>query len=59
MAKSGFTGVALAEATNLSQSYVTQILNCKRSISPPVAKRICEILKCDFDDIFIINKDCI
>ena len=56
MAKNGYTGTGLAEATKLSQSYVTQILNSKRNVSPPVAKKICEVLQCDFDTIFSIKK---
>lgn len=58
MAKAGFTGTGLAEATQLSQSYITQLLNNKRNVSPPVAKRICQVLNCTFDDIFSIKKLC-
>ena len=56
MIKAGFTGAGLAKATGISQGYVSQMMNSKRSILPTTAKKIIEALRCDFDDIFIITK---
>ena len=57
MAKAGFNGVGFADAVEISPCYANLLLNGKRHASPPLAKRMCEVLKCDFNDIFAINKD--
>ena len=54
MIHEGFTGAGLAKATNITQGYICQILNGKRAIRPPTAKKICDVLNCKFDDIFRI-----
>ena len=55
--KAGLTGVGLAKAAGVSQGYVCQIINGKRTILPPTAKKICDTLNCNFDDIFIIRQE--
>jgi len=55
MAKAGFTGAGLAKAAGISQGYVVLILSGKRSPLPPIAKKICTTLRCDFDDIFTLK----
>jgi predicted transcriptional regulator len=55
MAKAGFTGAGLASAAGISQSYIVLLLSGKRNMRPPTAKRICEALKCEFDDVFILK----
>jgi len=55
MIKKGFTGAGLARTTGISQAYIVYILQGKRSILPPTAKKICDALGCDFDDIFMVG----
>ena len=56
MIKSGFTGAGLARTTGISQSYIVYVLQGKRNILPPTAKKICDALGCKFDDIFDIKE---
>lgn len=53
--KKGFNKKVFAEKTNLSTSSVTLISNGSRNPSPPVAKRIAEVLGVEFDEIFNID----
>ena len=55
MTRQGFSGQGFAKATGISQSYIVQILSGKRTVLAPTAKRICDTLKCDFDDVFVIK----
>ena len=57
MARAGFTGAGLARATGISQGYVCQVLNGKRAVLPPTAKKICNTLGCEFDEIFEIKQE--
>lgn len=54
--RKGFTKRGFAQATKFSSVLVTQISKEYRSPTPPVAKRITEVLEVSFDDIFIIEK---
>jgi len=54
MIREGFTGAGLARAVRLTQGYVCQVVNGKRTILPPTAKKICDVLGCEFDDVFEI-----
>lgn len=56
MIRKGFTGKGLAEKAGISQGYIVYILQGKRSVLPPTAKKICDALGCDFDDVFIVNQ---
>ena len=56
MIRRGFTGAGLARTTGISQSYIVNILQGKRSILPPTAKKICDALGCEFDDVFEIRE---
>ena len=55
MIRKGYTGAGLATAAGLTQGYVSYVMRGKRSILPPTAKRICEVLECEFDDVFSIE----
>jgi len=57
MAKAGFTGAGLARATKITQGYMCQIVNGKRSVLPPTAKKLCDALSCEFDDVFEIKRN--
>lgn len=54
--RNGFSKKAFAEAANIGQATVVQLCNGYRNSSPRLAKRICETLKVEFDDIFKIVK---
>ena len=56
MIRAGLTGAGLARAAGISQGYICQMMNGKRSILPPTAKKITEALQCGFDDVFVIKK---
>ena len=56
MIRKGFTATGLAKKAGISQSYITYILQGKRSILPPTAKKICDALDCGFDEIFKITE---
>ena len=55
MIRKGFTGKGLAKAAGLTQGYMSFVLRGKRKILPPTAKRICDVLGCEFDDVFQIT----
>ncbi|PQP89679.1 helix-turn-helix transcriptional regulator [Paenibacillus sp. AR247] len=52
----GFSKKAFAEAANIGQVTALQISNGDRNPSPRIAKRICDTLEVEFDDIFEIVK---
>lgn len=54
--KKGLSKKAFAEAAGIGQVTALQICNGDRNPSPRIAKRICETLEVEFDDIFIIEK---
>lgn len=53
--KKGFSKRALAEKSGLSVSTLVQISNGKQSPRPHTAKKICEALNMNFEDLFIIR----
>ena len=55
MIKAGLTGAGLAKKAGITQGYVCLILNGKRTVLPPTAKKICDVLFCNFDDVFFIG----
>ena len=52
MEQKGYSGTGLAKAVNVSDGYISLVVRKKRTLSPPLAKRICNTLGCDFKDIF-------
>lgn len=52
--RKGFSKKAFAEAAGIGQVTALQICNGDRSPSPRIAKRICDTLEVEFDDIFEI-----
>lgn len=57
MTKAGLTQTELAKQTGLYQSYISMLLGKKRSMRPPTAKKICDVLQCEFDDIFEFKEE--
>jgi transcriptional regulator with XRE-family HTH domain len=55
MAHMGFSGIGLARASQLSQSYISQIISGKRSVLAPTARKMCAVLQCDFGDVFMLK----
>lgn len=55
--KNGFSYRILAEKVGCSQTHISLILNGIRNPSAKIAKKICTILKLNFDDIFFIFYD--
>ena len=55
MARKGYTGVELAKAVGITQGYVAQVLSGKKTIRATTAKKICEVLHSNFDDIFDVK----
>ena len=55
MTLQGLTGAGLARKAKVSQGYIVQVINGKRTILAPTAKKICDTLQCQFDDIFVID----
>lgn len=53
--KGGFTYRSLGSAISLSHGHLGQIINGKKNLTPPVAKRIADSLHLNFDDIFFID----
>ena len=56
MNKQGFTGASLARKVNMSQPYVCQIINGRKSVLAPTAKVIYDALGCKFDDVFEVKE---
>ncbi|WP_315795283.1 helix-turn-helix transcriptional regulator [Paenibacillus sp. BIC5C1] len=52
----GFSKSAFSKEIELSQPMTVQITNGERSPSPRTAKRICEVLECEWSDLFEIVK---
>ena len=56
MARGGYTGVALSRAAGITPSHISQLINGRRqTVLPTTAKRICDALGCNFDDVFEIR----
>ena len=56
MIRRGLTGAGLARISGISQAHVVYIIQGKRNILPPTAKKICDALNCAFDDVFEIQE---
>jgi transcriptional regulator with XRE-family HTH domain len=56
--RKGFTQRAFGRAIGVTESYACQIANGERNPGPAVAKKICELLEIEFDDIFFIVHAC-
>lgn len=54
--KKGLSKSELGEMVGVGSSYAIQICNGTRHPGPRTAKRICDVLGVEFDDIFIIKK---
>jgi DNA-binding XRE family transcriptional regulator len=54
--RNGYSKRSFAEAAGIGQVTVLQIVNGDRRPSPRIAKRICEALEVEFDDIFVIER---
>jgi len=52
--RKGFTKRELGRRSGISEVYSQQIANGDRNPGAKVAKRICESLEVDFDDIFFV-----
>jgi len=55
---SGFSQRSFAKKIDISGPYMNQIANGERCPSPKVAKKICDGLNVEFDDIFFIEHAC-
>lgn len=53
--KEGYNHTSFAEVIEISQPFLSYIINGKRSPSPKVAKKMVETLGLKFDDIFYIE----
>ncbi len=53
IAKNGDTQVSFSNKIGITKQGLGQILSGKFNPSPVTAKRICDVLDCDFDEIFI------
>lgn len=51
----GFSYRQLAKEVGISQTTISLILKGERNPSPETAVNICEVLGCQFSDIFFIN----
>lgn len=56
--RKGFTQRGLGRAVKIAESYANQIATGERNPGPSVAKRICDVLDVEFDDIFFIERAC-
>lgn len=56
--KKGFSQRGLGRATNLSGALINQIENKERNPSPDSAKKICDALGVEFDEIFFTESVC-
>lgn len=52
----GFNKVAFGKEIGLSNPTTVQITNGDRSPSPKTARRICEVLECEWSELFEIIK---
>jgi transcriptional regulator with XRE-family HTH domain len=55
--RKGLSRRGLAEKARIGEATAIQICNGQRNPSPRTAKRICEALEVEFDDIFEIVKN--
>lgn len=53
----GLSVRGFAISSGISTPYMSQIVNGKRNPSPQMAKKVCEGLNAEFDDIFFIEND--
>ena len=53
--KTGFSQRALGRMIRVSETYINQLVNGERNPSPAVAKRMCDSLDSEFDDIFFVD----
>jgi len=56
--RKGFTKRELGRQAGISEVYAQQIANGDRNPGAKVARRICESLEVEFDDIFFIVEAC-
>lgn len=56
--KKGFSQRGLGRAANLSSGLINQIENSERNPSPESAKKICDALNVEFDEIFFAVSAC-
>jgi transcriptional regulator with XRE-family HTH domain len=56
--KNGFSQRELAKRAELSSALISQIENSERNPSPNSAKKICDALHVNFDDIFFTESVC-
>ena len=54
--RAGLTQVAFASKIGVTQGYASLFLSGRRGISPPIAKEITAVLKCEFDDVFEVKE---
>lgn len=52
----GFNVSSLADEVGVGISYISQILNGKRSPSPKLAKKIAETLEVEIEELFIFDE---
>lgn len=55
--ENGYSYRQLADKAGISQTSISLIIKGERNPSPKNAVKICEVLNCQFNDIFFINND--
>jgi DNA-binding XRE family transcriptional regulator len=55
--KSGYTITSFAKKIGISKNSMSQIVRGNQYPNPETAKKICDTLKCKFDDIFATEED--
>ena len=53
--RAGFNGAQFASELGVSRPYMSNILNGRRNVTAPLAKKICTVLGADFDELFEID----
>lgn len=56
--KAGLSQTELSQRAQVSKTLVCQIETGQRTPSPGTARRLCEALSADFDDIFFVDNGC-
>lgn len=56
--KAGLSQTELSKRAQVSKTLVCQIETGQRTPSPRIARRLCEALSVDFDDIFFVDSGC-
>lgn len=51
----GFSKLSFVKAAGMSYQTLFRLLDGGRNASPYMAKKICETLKCEFDELFEID----